>query len=706
VGSDLDLAKRRDRLLGYAADPEHLESFVADLEALGYSVTAIGDGIGWVGPVPTCLVSDGHTTTDTMTVTFHPAWPYLPPLLEVEGVASWHANQDRLCLWREGDATRQWATVAGLFERVDTWSASARDGFADAPGTLSPEVYWGDGRGDGLFGLVDVERLIAEAGGDSGIADGHAGRFTFLNHPAPGGGSYPDIFELAKGKFTSNRLPSGVSKSIQAVGRFFYRGVAAGLRPPRDWAEFLACLTDDQRSRIETDLNDPKRTAVGTMLLWDTGDGTAALMVLHRRDTGTNDWDRELVVLRPDGIAPRLRRAGPDAAKLGECSVAVLGVGAIGSYTADLLARSGVGELTLVDGDTVWPVNVVRFAVGSAPTGAPKTYTLKWELALSCPWTTVETVETRLWTPSTIARLAARVDLVIDTTGDVGHMELTGRMCEQEGTPLVAGALFRGGTVARVQRQADGDTPLWRRTYVESYPEIEPLPDEAEYVGLETGCLAPVHNAPPTAVARAAALTAEVAIDLLTGRLAGSDDVIDVIRPTGGWLDTPGRISGDDLPLRVDLTESARATMIDAADRSGDDETGGVLLGLLDEGRPVVTRAVEVPARHPCPDRYLLEPDAIDRCLVEARATDPDVGYLGSWHTHPAGGPPSETDAVTFQAVTDEPTTGQPVFLVVAGQTGTGERITGYRATTSKIRPAAVLHAGDVPAHPPQQGNE
>lgn len=46
--------------------------------------------------------------------------------------------------------------------------------------------------------------------------------------------------------------------------------------------------------------------------------------------------------------------------RLKECHVAVFGIGGVGSYTAEALARAGVGSLTLVDNDTVGLSNINR----------------------------------------------------------------------------------------------------------------------------------------------------------------------------------------------------------------------------------------------------------------------------------------------------------------------------------------------------------
>lgn len=51
---------------------------------------------------------------------------------------------------------------------------------------------------------------------------------------------------------------------------------------------------------------------------------------------------------------------GDNAEKLKSAHVAVFGIGGVGSYTAEALARAGVGALTLVDNDTVSVSNINR----------------------------------------------------------------------------------------------------------------------------------------------------------------------------------------------------------------------------------------------------------------------------------------------------------------------------------------------------------
>ena len=59
--------------------------------------------------------------------------------------------------------------------------------------------------------------------------------------------------------------------------------------------------------------------------------------------------------------------------RLAEARVLVVGVGGVGAYAAEMLCRAGVGELILVDADTVQPTNINRqLPATHASLGRPK----------------------------------------------------------------------------------------------------------------------------------------------------------------------------------------------------------------------------------------------------------------------------------------------------------------------------------------------
>ena len=86
---------------------------------------------------------------------------------------------------------------------------------------------------------------------------------------------------------------------------------------------------------------------------------------------------------------------GADAmARLREASVAVFGIGGVGSYVAEALARAGVGRLILVDGDSVAPSNLNRQLIADVRTvGMRKTDAARDRIAAIAPDCTVETYD-------------------------------------------------------------------------------------------------------------------------------------------------------------------------------------------------------------------------------------------------------------------------------------------------------------------------
>ena len=71
----------------------------------------------------------------------------------------------------------------------------------------------------------------------------------------------------------------------------------------------------------------------------------------------TDRYSRTIKLVGEEGLA-RLRNA----------SVLIIGVGGVGSYAAEAVARSGAGHVTLMDGDTVQPSNLNRQLVALTST--------------------------------------------------------------------------------------------------------------------------------------------------------------------------------------------------------------------------------------------------------------------------------------------------------------------------------------------------
>ena len=101
-------------------------------------------------------------------------------------------------------------------------------------------------------------------------------------------------------------------------------------------------------------------------------------------------------------------------ARLQALHIAVIGIGGVGSWAAEALARSGVGKLTLIDGDEVCLSNVNRQLHALEGTvGMPKVEVLAERLRAINPAIEVD-AQMRFLTPSTLELLSAGYDCVLD----------------------------------------------------------------------------------------------------------------------------------------------------------------------------------------------------------------------------------------------------------------------------------------------------
>ena len=67
-----------------------------------------------------------------------------------------------------------------------------------------------------------------------------------------------------------------------------------------------------------------------------------------------------------------------------------------------------------------------------------------------------------------------------------------------------------------------------------------------------------------------------------------------------------------------------------------------------------ITHAVEIPSATPARTSYLIAEGARHSAIDSVRHTDPRVGYLGDWHSHPQTVGPSPTDTVAMAEMADD----------------------------------------------------
>lgn len=122
--------------------------------------------------------------------------------------------------------------------------------------------------------------------------------------------------------------------------------------------------------------------------------------------------------------------------RLQRAHVAVFGLGGVGSFAAEALARAGVGALTLIDNDTVSLTNRNRQLIAlSSTTGQPKAAVMAARICDINPGCRVTPLEL-FYTPETALDLSA-FDYVIDAIDTVTAKLALIERCTALNVPLI-----------------------------------------------------------------------------------------------------------------------------------------------------------------------------------------------------------------------------------------------------------------------------
>jgi hypothetical protein len=437
---------------------------------------------GWEGPVP-------HSAgTTRVVIDLPPRFPFRAPrVVPVDHDAvpwSWHRDLDgALCLVAEDDHVGLWWTEAPAFlEHVTAWFEHANTGWTGDRPDLDLDRYFHQSADRRLYLYDDLGQ--------------------YLNHYVRFSPSSNNTMRIRHG----TRPKKAFEHSKDRFGYVCDLGEVDV--PPRTWADISARLG----SNADLDRRIRQQSVAVVVLIYRRGthEGAIVLDVAPAKDGGT-------VVTRlrsgADTVAARSARAGVLAPELHESKVAVIGAGALGSFIADLLVRSGVRHLTLIDDDVVMPGNLVRHLVGPDAVGLPKAEAVKRHLvrhneALAAG---LDTVNSALTSGADAVEYLRNHDLVVNATADFATTALLHVSARTVGTRVLSAALQNDGRTYRIDvlPPLDDAAPL---------PPSTTRADTKAPQLFEAGCGSPISPTPPHAVIEAAAATVRHAIGLLVDR--------------------------------------------------------------------------------------------------------------------------------------------------------------------------------------------
>ena len=176
--------------------------------------------------------------------------------------------------------------------------------------------------------------------------------------------------------------------------------------------------------------------------------------------------DAELLRYSRHILLDEIGIAGQQAIR--EARVLIIGAGGLGSPVALYLAASGVGNLTICDGDSVDSSNLQRQIIHSnAAVGKNKAKSAALSLAALNPAVCVTTIPRYLSDEALHEAIAAH-QIIIDASDNFATRYAVNRACVQHRKALVAGAAIRFSGQISVFDLRQKDSPCYHCLYPES----------------------------------------------------------------------------------------------------------------------------------------------------------------------------------------------------------------------------------------------
>ncbi len=392
--------------------------------------------------------------------------------------------------------------------------------------------------------------------------------------------------------------------------------------------------------------------------------------------------------LREEEIFRRSRQLLPDAS-LGEKKIALVGVGAIGSTTIQLLAKAGVRSFVVCDGDVMAVGNVARHLCGLSFLARRKDVAVENRLVTVNPFIELDRVSP-IKDKSTLREFhqnAQDCDVIVAATGDETIDRLLNRYAIETRKTVVFVRAMDRMRVGRVIRFIPGrDACLTCLLRHRANPGWIDAPSERESdLIYDDGCGLPAVPGAATDTELVGNLAARMTLDYLLKAERESNHWV-WCGQDGGALADP-RVYPlhchqqtfrpyDDCPecrnaeartvvttkstkkrsarkptgeVRIVVLSDVIARMKQEAIRVGDLETGGVLLGKWsDDGKTLTVTEATSPGPHAIHQEHGFIRDReycqgqIDRIHSASTGT---IDYIGEWHRHGRlGTTPSPTD--------------------------------------------------------------
>jgi Prokaryotic E2 family A/ThiF family/Prokaryotic homologs of the JAB domain len=393
-----------------------------------------------------------------------------------------------------------------------------------------------------------------------------------------------------------------------------------------------------------------------------------------------------LVPLNPTFALDRQRAASMNGSAPDLRKITAVGMGALGSQIANLLARSGYGKWSLVDGDVLLPHNFARHALVHSLVGMPKVDAMKMHLDVTLAEPIIEEVVfTDVLNPGEkeddVSPVLETADAILDFSASVPVARklalaplAQGRRASAFMNPSGSSSILLCEDSQRLIRLDSLEMQYYRailsRTELADHFGVAPGSIRYGTSCRDVSSTLPVHRVALHAALTSAAIKKALSSDgaCLRVWIADEDGAVQALQiPPEAMIER--QIGDSKIVTDRGLLEKLKFLRLTGLPA----ETGGVLLGTWDLVNRIVYVADTIPAPPDSKKRVTSFirgcEGLLDKVRYAGRATSGMLQYVGEWHSHPNGfgTAHSDDDRKVFEWITEKTTEDgyQPVMAIV-----------------------------------------
>lgn len=389
----------------------------------------------------------------------------------------------------------------------------------------------------------------------------------------------------------------------------------------------------------------------------------------------------------------QLRNKRVVSADVREKTVALIGLGALGSKVAELLGQAGVGRFRLCDYDRMSIGNVARHVGGLQDFGARKVDVVARRLFEINAYVDVQRplFDSATSSVERLVEFQNGADVVVSTIADEGMESSINQVAVSHQVTMVYGRAMRSGSMGRVfvvRPRKDACKTCLSHYAIDRAAGVPSdwiaVAERDEDVLLHE-CGRPVIPGSAVDLSFTASLIARKTLELLQGQTLASNHLVwsrDEATDVDPRLSAPFTVIGNSfLPWsgcptcqippvnEIVIPPDVRVVIQAEVEASTTTETGGILIGYVDGRKAVIVKAtgpgpkaVRTPTRFERDVEFVQE--ELNRMTTEL---GPRGLYIGEWHSHLESDPkPSGRDILSLTEIAESANyaTECPVMLI------------------------------------------